>query len=346
MAKSHKNTININGKVYDARTARLLDSSHASKTRGTSIDGVMPRPSEIITPVQNSLSPKTHKQREVAASKKRSLQHSKTLMHRVSRKPVKAHENSEITSHSRAASDLKARRAHSIARSSFIDKFDPPGMRVERKTADLSVKQHPEEHVTPQHHTKPKTAVHRHNHNQVHSQTESERLFNQALEKSAPHLTKKKRSKRGSKVAKWGAVAVSATLLAALVVYLNIPNINLKLASNKAGFSAVMPGYHPSGFKQSGVISAENGQVTISFVSNTDNRSYDVKQEVSSWNSQTMQDSFLAANSKSYTTSQEGGRTIYFYDQGSATWVNGGVWYQVESDNLSSDQLVKIAASL
>jgi hypothetical protein len=70
-------------------------------------------------------------------------------------------------------------------------------------------------------------------------------------------------------------------------------------------------------------------------------------EKTSAWNSATLRDNFVASNAKTYQTVETGGRTIYLYGQNQASWVNGGIWYQVQSNGaLSNHQLVELATSL
>jgi hypothetical protein len=121
----------------------------------------------------------------------------------------------------------------------------------------------------------------------------------------------------------------------------------MKVAAARAGFSASMPGYSPSGFAFKGPVQYSAGQVVVSFKSNTDDRNFKLTQQTSSWSSDSLLNNYVAAGGKEYQTYQDRGRTIYIYDGSNATWVNGGVWYQIEGNaDLSSDQLVRIASSL
>ena len=121
----------------------------------------------------------------------------------------------------------------------------------------------------------------------------------------------------------------------------------MRLASSKAGIKGSLPNYTPSGYAYKGVETSP-GEITVNFHSNSDQRSFEVKQKVSGWNSETLKSNYVAASSQPYQSQQENGKTLFIYNNGSsATWVDGGVWYQIEGqNNLSSDQLVKIANSL
>ena len=126
-----------------------------------------------------------------------------------------------------------------------------------------------------------------------------------------------------------------------------MPNLSVRVAAARAGFDANMPGYKPSGYSFSGPINYSPGQVTITFKSNTDNKAYSVTQRASNWNSDALLSNYVVAENKQYQTYLDRGRTLYIYDGSNATWVDNGVWYQVEGDaEITTDQLVRIAASI
>lgn len=143
------------------------------------------------------------------------------------------------------------------------------------------------------------------------------------------------------------AASLAVLVLIGFFVYQNVPSLSMRLAASRAGVDAQLPGYAPAGFSQDKLVSYSPGKVTINFHSNTDSREFKLVQQVSNWNSQALADNFLAAKSKQYQTYQASGKTIYIFDGSNATWVNGGVWYQIEGhSSLSSDQILKIANSI
>ena len=131
------------------------------------------------------------------------------------------------------------------------------------------------------------------------------------------------------------------------VAYQNVPNMALRVAASRAGFNASLPGYSPSGFGFAGPVAYSEGFVELEYTSNSDDRSFRLVQRESSWDSQSLLDNFVTAESDDYLTFQERGLTVYIYDTSNATWVDGGIWYTVEGNSLlSSEQLLKIAGSL
>lgn len=121
----------------------------------------------------------------------------------------------------------------------------------------------------------------------------------------------------------------------------------MRLAASRAGVPGTLPNYQPSGFGMSGPIQYKAGQITIHYKSRSDSRAFHINQRSSEWDSATLLDQFVATNRRSYQTYQDNGKTIYIYDNDNATWVDGGIWYQIEGNSsLNSDQLLRLAASM
>lgn len=155
----------------------------------------------------------------------------------------------------------------------------------------------------------------------------------------------KRNAKKQQKVLSFVASLAAFVLLCGFVAYQNKANIQLQLASAKAGFSASVPLYKPDGYDM-GKLTYATGAVALTY-NNANSHSFDVLQKKSNWDSQTLLENFVATSNEPYQGYQSGGRTIYVYGQGKATWVNGGIWYQIDNaTNLSSDQIVKVAASM
>ncbi len=352
---NQQNFIEINGQRYDAVTGALIGTHATPKnTQKMVVDGFVKRPKHSTSvPVARGGSglPATPVQR------------TKTLMRSVVKKPSSASltkpilvaatsskpvAKTIITPRTAATSLGREQHAQQVEKSALIHKFGAPQMpaQIIKKVVPLEVRPAPAivpviSAVTSQ---KAKTAD----------------LLDRALEAAQSHNEpfydpKKPMHKRIAKrigiSAK--ALAISTTVLAGLLIggfyaYQNVPNLAMRVASARAGFGATMPEYSPSGFTFQGPVQYSAGQVVVSFKSNSDaSRNYKLSQQTSTWTSDTLLSNFVAIGGKAYQTYQDRGRTIYIYDGSNATWVNGGVWYQIEGNSdLTSDQLVRIAASL
>lgn len=183
-------------------------------------------------------------------------------------------------------------------------------------------------------------------------------LFASALSRATSHeqLAHKALPKRHRIATKLGikprAVNIGASVLIVLVLvgfiaYQNMANMALRVAVARSGVSASLPSWRPSGFSLNRNIMATPGQVVIDFRSNSDSRMFTITQSSSDWNSHTLLDNFVVTTNQPYQKiDQNNGRTLYLYGNDNATWVDGGIWYKLESTaNLSNDQLLNIANS-
>lgn len=140
--------------------------------------------------------------------------------------------------------------------------------------------------------------------------------------------------------------SLALLLLAGYLTYINLPNISMRVAATRAGIAANYPNYNPDGYHFAGPITYQPGEVNIAFKSNTNARSFNIKQKASSWDSQAVLDNYVSKQTGTYLTYQERGLTIYSYSN-HAAWVNGGLLYTIDGDApLSSDQLLHIATSM
>jgi hypothetical protein len=253
----------------------------------------------------------------------------------------------------------RKKRAQQTTKSSLISHFgnlvNPPSS-VKTKVAPLAVQPHPSERLA----KKAAVSLQSVQLGQAalgDTVTTGSQAFQKALQTAQSH-TKKAASKpklRHKAAKKLGvsnhalniaSAVLVVVLLTGFVAYQNVPNLSMRLASSRAGFHAALPGYTPSGFGMAGPIKTNPGVVIVSFRSNSDNRSFNVSQKESNWTSDSLLNNFVASN-KTYQVLQDKGKTIYVYNGSNATWVNGGIWYQVAGDaNLSNSQLLHIADSL
>ncbi|OIP85817.1 hypothetical protein AUK57_03105 [Candidatus Saccharibacteria bacterium CG2_30_41_52] len=177
-----------------------------------------------------------------------------------------------------------------------------------------------------------------------------EEAIAEAFNKLAEHQTiENKKTKHRSKQLNTFLLIVSVVLLVAIgyFIYLNIPILSVRVAGAQAGISATFPEYHPDGFSLNGPVSYSDGEVTISFKSNSNNSKFVIKQIRSSWDSSAVKNQVSKdSNGAVVNTTTERGLTLYTYD-GNAAWVNGGILYSISGDaHLSVDQIRRIATSL
>lgn len=378
----HTNSIVLNGKLYDAVTGKLIhdQTRHAPaaprpkvhKKSGLVMDGVVNhKPKKAASHHLNkrrhvAAKPKAHPStaarpaphRQPVAAKRHQPQRAATLMRHSVAKPKPVHHKTAEDHHeakhlrdARIAQRLE--RAKATQKSHHIRRFNHHATSqapkpVVKKHAELDVEDAPDNHA--HHHAAPAHAP-------AVALSASERLVANALKNAHAHEAHDayKHPKRrlhhklglSRKAANLAMSSLAVLLLAGFFVYQNIPNFSMRLASSRAGFSAQQPGYSPVGFAQDKLVSYSPGKVTISFHSNSDDREYQLTQQVSNWNSQALADNYLIKEGKQYQTYESNGKTVYVYDGSHATWVNGGVWYQIGGQSgLSSEQLLRIANSI
>ena len=373
-----KNRIALNGKIYDVTTGSLMSKlpsfTKATKRRGTpktitknkTIDG-------FVAPQKTSAHHRSLKTEAIRHRAKTTRTHkhlarhkpqqTKTLMRALVRKPNagekarihKAH--GELRPSKSSAASISAKAANRLKRSEIIKKskhvarFANAEARLTKKMIPLAVRE-PKTNQPAKASGALKAAA------SPSSAKVEGNLFSRALQQATGHeqtldqkpsskqsiISRKLRLKKRSSKIIFTVLVVS--IVAGALVWFLLPDIQIRLASVRAGFSASLPAYQPAGFKRKS-ISYKSGEVTINYKSNSDERSFYLRQTASNWNSETLLEGFIKPTRKPYQTYQEQGKTVYIYDDANATWVSGGVWYKIAGNSsLSNDQLLKMADSL
>lgn len=333
-----KNTIDINGKIYDARTGRHIGSID-------DIDELIGNEMAARKPAVRAHTSHPRKKRAhqpLAAN--RHPERSKTLMRPAVKKPVVKddgplkHQQPHRVSLG-APAKARVNRAKTTAKSPKIRRFNHnvhhhAVSKVPKKLAPLPVKE-------PAH--KPASPTPAQNDWPVVDQ------FERAVQSASSHLEEFVDEAGSSKRNRRFAFATLTLVVLALVgfgAYQAMPIVKVKLAGNKAGFSPSVPSYSPSGYGLADP-AAESGEITLPYKSRTDDKGFNITQAPSQWNSQSLVNNFLEPSGKQYQTVRSNGKTIYTYDKANATWVDGGIWFKVESNaDLSNEQLIKIANGL
>jgi len=171
-------------------------------------------------------------------------------------------------------------------------------------------------------------------------------IFEAAIANARSHEQPKHkvRRKASHRIIQMASLVAAFVAIGGFVAYLNMPNIELHVASARAGFHATLPSYKPTGYALDGGIHASNGIVSANFKSG--DSGYTVQQQESNWDSQTLLDNVVSMASSDHKTYQSQGRTVYIYGD-NAAWVNGGVLYSMKiSGSLTSQQVVSIATSM
>ncbi len=176
-------------------------------------------------------------------------------------------------------------------------------------------------------------------------------IFEEALAHATSHEQVRpaaalKKQRRRRRLLNATAAIAAFLVIGGFVAYLNAPNIELRIASVRAGFHASLPSYEPVGYARAGGVATHNKQITVSFHSDN-GTGFKLTQEPSNWDSSTLYDNLVATTNKNHQTIESGGRTIYLYGDTNAAWVNAGVLYQIKGNaELSNNQISELAASM
>jgi len=363
-----QNTIELNGNRYDASTGRLAKDNektvlpakpitHSTKT-GQALDGFI-KPSHKTRASQSSSRKSAVSSRAIHATTVRS----KTLMRQTVKKP-RANDVAIIASqnhhpvtvstpepHNIHIDPVRASRAAHVQKSTNISRFGSMVTGLTKRTASIQVRPAPST----------QTALHALSApiSSIASSTPKEPLasislaLQNATAHQLPRLKKPSIRQRAARKLRVSPKAVSVAsgvfviiFFGGLLAYLSMPQMALQLASKRAGVKASLPAYQPSGFEMKGPVQYSSGSVTLNYASASNGQKFQVVQKSSDWNSQSLLENFVVSK-EPYQTFQDKGRTIYIYEGGNATWVSGGIWYQVEGNSsLSSDQLRRVVSSL
>ncbi|MGB4759128.1 MAG: DUF4367 domain-containing protein [Candidatus Saccharimonadales bacterium] len=361
MGTEPTNSIEINGKIYDARTGQLVNK-HAQTTGVThaqtkttlsrsrqSIDSVVP--AHHIAALTKTK--KAHAQAPHASGHKTQRPH--TLMRRSVMKPQKPKPATAI----KALSPI-ARPAHKAAIAPKLSATQIPSQRAAiaantPKSPAISKYSKPvfAPRTTIKQAAMPSAATQMPA--KAPPQSAHAAYFQKALQQAGgnqPQATTQRAKKPGffKRHHSIAAAAASITVFVAagaFIAFANMSKIELKIANTRAGISATIPGYEPTGYTKDGPVAYSAGKVTVSF-KNTylPGQTYEISQQKSDLNSSTLQDEVLS-ESKPRQTIQQNGNTIYLYGDSDAAWVSGGILYTISgSANLSDNEILLIADSV
>jgi hypothetical protein len=370
-----QNVIELNGKRYDAITGAYLGKARVLPkhitdyyVHGKVIDGFVrpshpgvprakPHPPEAKQPASHAKPepPQSAKSARAKAAhlKAHQPERAKTLIRRAAQKPkaslkpvikpqapaeVMAKPRSEIM-HKRsvyAVDPVRHQRATEVGRHQAVRHFHPhnrpPAIHsIAAEVPVIAVRAAPEGTRPLQHANK-------------HSD-----IFEAAIARATSHQQPahkpRRHHSRSRRLANRLAIVAAFLVIGGFVTYLNLPQLQLRVASFHAGFGASMPGYAPTGYALQDGVKRNGGTISLHFRSG--DSSYTITQQSSDWNSQTLLDNTLALNGR-HQTVQKNGQTIYIYEDSTrASWVNGGVRYDIAGNaELSPDDVIAIATSL
>lgn len=363
MSKNN-NTIKINGKRYDAKTGDLLDSSSpmTAKTKiKPAAESARPGP-KASKPVLRDAA-----RQPVKRSSSRAPAPSRTLMRQAVKKPgtslkrrhkaqgdtdaLALRRLSEVIVKPSALSldEQRLQHAKQIPRSRLISRF--PSVTSDAFSPAPQTAKPVRQTDTARGHDGSRPAAGQPDRSIKRPKTTAD-MLDRALERATSHLEppvshiKSRRHDRLKRNTGIGAAIGLSVLLLGVIVTQNTGNVRLQMASAKAGFNVSLPNYHPAGYDL-GQLNYSQGVAAAQFNSNSNGGHYTITQKSSSWDSSALRDNFITPSYDQYKTASADGLTIYIYADNDATWVNGGIWYVIQSNgSLNNRQLVSLATSL
>lgn len=375
---SKKNTITINGKVYDTITGDIVASSLPFKhiitptkpARHIAVRTIetKTKAAPLTTADSTKIAVKTsHSKKDVHRHKPRvatalhqKTERPKTLMRSTVKQPS-VHEAKKTTvnvtglapqpTHKIIHSSVPQRttRASTVTKSTRVSRFAQNSTSVTQKVETIPVKVAPKLRETT--HDAPPVRSHA---PPIHAtpRNGSHDIFEKAMQNATSHQQTsigKHHSKKRKQSQKLTIVTISATvlILGCFFAYSNAPRIALQNAETSTGIAARIPSYKPTGFTLNRNVAYQPGKVVLSFSSNTDNSAFSITQEKTSLSNESLTTSSIPSSSNKVALKTTTGTTIYIYDDNNATWINNGIWYNVQGTaQLSRSQLLNIASSM
>lgn len=375
---SKKNTITINGKIYDTITGEVISSSLPFKhiieptkpirDTETQVNKTVKHPNPITTVKPTKIAVKSthssgsvHRHKpSVATSLHQKTERPKTLMRSTVHKPSSQKTGKTTVAvsglvdqpkHKIIHSNIPERtaRASTVSKSSQVSRFAHNSSSYTQKVETIPVKVAPKRRETT--HEQPPVRSYAPP-IQATPRNGSHDLFETAMQNATSHQPSsigKHHSKKGKRSRKLQIATVSATflILGSFFAYSNAPRIALQNAETSTGIAARVPSYKPTGYTLDRNVAYQPGKVVLNFTSNTDDSDFRIAQEKTSLNNETLKTSFLPSVTSKVATQTADGTVVYIYNDTNATWIKDGIWYNIEgSAQLSRSQLLNIASSL
>lgn len=192
---------------------------------------------------------------------------------------------------------------------------------------------------------------------QVHmsAQEMKERAISDALQKVATMSKTERHQQQEQKksffkrrgIVMAASLAVISVCVLGYLVYLNLPDLSVRVAAMQSGIENAYPSYVPSSYRLQGLVKEENGTITMNFVKDSESK-FTLIEKKSSWDSDAVLSNFVKDRwGDNYTIAKGQGLLVYISGS-NAVWVNGGVLYEIQDDSgkLSTDDLHDIAIGL
>lgn len=370
---THKNTIVINGKLYDTTTGKPV-ASHPSNYKNFNQENIIHPESKSTTNDQDEF--KITVRTKANSIEDRHMRHDGVRAHNIHHKtdqpktlmrsavnnpkdkplisrviPQADQPKHTIFRHGNIDREL---RASINLKSKRISRFEPNQAKVNQRTEHVPVKIAPKEfeeekiYVTKQ---APPIDFNKYTDQENKALTTSN-LFEQALLNSTSHKQKspkkilsKKNHKASRQIIKIASSLTAFILITGAILYHNQTGYAVRQASVKAGFAASLPEYKPIGFKLEKNVQSNYGAVTLRYISNTSQDQFEINQTRSDIDESILESSLENSIDKYVTYS--GNQKILIYNGSNAKWLKNGVLYSLQGNvSLSAQQITNIVDSL
>lgn len=309
-----EHTVTINGTQYDAHTGLPMTPSVSGSVRPT--------------PISRTDAKAIH----TSPQKSQTLNRIAVQKHAPTSKPV--HQ------------DIVTRRRVAITKNPHVNRFathQEVTKAPKTTTADIAAVPHPLVQKAQSNHTIAPRPLASKPAQTIKQEVVAKALANSKKSEASKHSLKKRFPRAFSAA----SASLAVLVLGGYLTYLNMPTISIRVAAVQAGIDASYPDYRPDGYRLSGPIAYNDGEVNMRFAATAGPQNFSVTEKKSSWDSSAVLENYITPKAgKEYVTYTEGGLTIYTYDN-KAAWVNGGILYTIDGDApLSNDQIRRIATSL
>lgn len=338
-----RQTIKINGKHYDAITGELLAGYASPDDHDTQVDT---HSTVVITaaPTKSAQTPITT----------RPAKPSKILMRSAVKKPAKSVKTirvqpsivpSKVTvpvapkPSVTTVSHARLERAKTTLRSEHVSRFSH-----DQTAGKLAVQYtHVPVRIAP---NKPEEIDVTAGAPQPKPTNSPDDMFMRAIAAATHHADIKTHTRSYQKKAHrhFASMAIGASalfIIAGFATYLNTPSLQIRAAGLQAGVSTMSPDFAAAGFAYTGVTATQTKRV---IGLKTDEASYQLVQQPTNWAGGQMIDeisSVSASGKPNFKTVQFGNQTVYRLNNGNATWVKDGTWYQLNGERAISDTVLR-----
>ncbi len=326
-----KQTIELNGKHYDAVTGELVSAKAKAAPQKTMVKA------ETATKAVKAKSVTVSAKATPNHTKAHSVQSSQTLMRRAVKRPgpsVTRHPLHVPVTHEaatpvhvkhgvHAVNQHRLERAQSVQQSAYVQKYNPiHHIPVTLSSVPVQPEPKQEEQEAP---VAPPPIQH------------GMEMFERAIENASHYVDIAAQKKHFTKHRRKHAISMASgftalMLVAGFMVYQNSPGLQVSTAGVRVGLSTAAPNFQEIGLTYNGVATEEDKRI----IGLKDGQyAYQLTQEKTNWSGESMIHSVSstdASGKPNYTVVEVNGQKVYRLTNGSDMWVKDGVWYSLSGN--------------